>query len=172
MKKIISILLVILAVFSLTATAAFAEGESTKPITVYFYNDDSVEPDKVIYVSYGEDYNVQAPKFDTYYVEATDGTKYKIVHEYWRIENLPGYKGETIPVGKLPVFGETDRVTEVHIRAKFEAYENNLQNNTQDVIENLPGGELILNAGDFFSSIVSLIKTWFMNFILFLNAFK
>lgn len=172
MKKIISVLLVVLAVFSLTATAAFAEGETTKPITVYFYDDNSVEPVKTIYVNYGEDLNVQAPEFESYVIEASDGTSYKIVHDGWEITNLKGYNGEFIPKGNLPVFGENDKVTEVHIRAQYEAYENNIQNNVQDALENIPGGEIITNASDFFSSIISLIKTWFMNFILFLNAFK
>ena len=167
MKKIISVLLVILAVFSLTATAAFAEGESTKPITVYFYDDNSVEPVKTIYVNYGEDYNVQAPKFDSYVVG-----EYKIVHDGWEITNLKTYNGEFIPIDNLPVFVENDKVTEVHVKAEYKAYENNIQNNVQDAIEKLPGGEVITNAGDFFSSIISLIKTWFMNLILFFNAFK
>lgn len=172
MKKIISLLLIVLTVFSLTATAAFAEGEvTTKPITVYFYDDNGVELKK-IYVNYGEDYNVQAPTLDSYIIDSADGTKYKATHDGWEITNLKTYENEFIPSGNLPVFGETDKVTEVKIAAVFKVRENNIQNNVQDTIEKLPGGEIITNASDFFSSIVSLIKTWFMNFILFLNAFK
>lgn len=164
MKKIISVLLVVLAVFSLTATAAFAEGESTKPITVYFY-DNGVEIKK-IHVNYGEDYNVQAPKIADSIIE---GTNYKQVHDGWEITNVGEYKGEIISHGNLPVFSEKDNVTEVHVKAVLKAYENNIENNIKDKIDS---NETLSGVSDFFSSIVSLIKTWFMNFILFLNAFK
>ena len=171
MKKIISILLVVLAVFSLTATAAFAESDPSKPVTVYFYDDNNVVV-KVINVGYGENYNDKAPTLDSYIIEAGDGTKYKVVHDGWSITNLKTYENEIISLGNLPIIYDLDKVTEVHVVAEFKVYENNIQNNVQDAIEKLPGSEIITNASDFFNSIISLIKTWFMNVMLFLAAFK
>ena len=170
MKKIISILLVVLAIFSLTVTAAFAEGETAqKPLKITFYDDNGTTVKEVIYVDYGFDYNHLAPKFDSYTLQF-DGVEYKIVHEGWTIMNVKYYKDQYLPIGNLPVFAETDGVTEVKVKAQYKAYENTIENNIKDTVENLPGGELITNAGSFFSNITSLLKSFFEKFLGFIQS--
>ena len=176
MKKIISILLVVLTVFSLAVTMASAE-ETTGTFVVEFYDDNGTTLKDTITVYYGEDFNAKAPNFDSYSATMSDGTKQKFVHEGWMIMNYNTYAGRYIPKGNLPKLGATDKVPAVlKIKAQYKNYEDNLQNNVQDslgnIVDSIPGGsETFTSISDFFSSFVSLIRNWFMQVALFLNAF-
>ncbi len=176
MKKIISVLLVVLTVFSFTATAVFAEDatETRKPIAVMFFDDNgTTQVGETIYVDYGEDINQYADRLTFTHPDITiDGTKYRVVHDGWEILNVKAYAGEVFGKGKLPTFGATDNIKEpIKIKAKYKEYEKTLGNEIESGLEKLPGGDVVLNAGEFFTTIIELIKKWVMQFALYINAF-
>lgn len=165
MKKIISILLVVITVFSFTAMMASAE-EATGDVKITFYKDRNDTQPTVVYVNYGDDINKVAPKYET-----TTSGDYLIVHTGWESDH-PAYKGTVIGKGNIDVIAPNSGIKEISFVATYDAEENNFKNNAENVIEKLPGGEAILNAGDFFQTIINLFKKWLMSFSLFLNAFK
>ena len=176
MKKIISILLVVLTVFSITATAAFAEdaAPAQKPIAVMFFDDNgTTQVGETVYVDYGEDINKYANKLTFTHPDIEiDGRPFRVVHIGWEIININMYKNQLIPLNELPTFGATDNIKEpIKIKAKYKEYEKTLSNEIQSGLEKLPGGDVILNASDFFTIIVDLIKKWVMQISLYLNAF-
>ena len=172
MKKIISILLVVLTVFSVTATFASAEDSTPGTYIVEFYDDNGSTLVKTITVYYGQDFNKEAPEFDSYIVKDVDGVDYKVVHDGWMIMNYKTYEGQAIPKGNLPALEAADKPPAVlKIKAQYKAYENNIENNIKDTVSNMPGAEVFTNMSDFFNSIIELIRSWFMNIALFFNAF-
>ena len=126
MKKIISLLLAVVMIFSLTATAAFA---ADKPLKVTFL-DDRGDVMKEIYVDYGENYTSQAPT-DTY---VDEGYMYSIGG--WEA-NLPAFKGTILE--KLPAFIEADGITEVTYRAVYDVEPFTPDNVIGDVVDNILG---------------------------------
>lgn len=157
MKKIISLLLAVVMIFSLTATAAFAANDANKPIKITFL-DDRGDVMKEIYVDYGENYTSQAPT-DTYIDE---GYKYSIGG--WEA-NLPAFKGMILV--KLPSFVEADGITEVTYKAVYDVEEFTADNVIGDVVNGVFGE----NTTDLFSSFIQLIKEFFQKIIMYLMNF-
>ena len=157
MKKIISLLLAVVMIFSLTATAALAAGDADKPIKITFL-DDRGDVMKEIYVDYGENYTSKAPT-DTYIDE---GYKYSICG--WEA-NLTAYKG--IVLTKLPTFTEIDGITEVTYRAVYDVEEFTADNVIGGVVDNILGE----NTTNIFSSFIQLIKEFFQNLLMYLMNF-
>lgn len=157
MKKIISLLLAVIMVFSFTATVAFAADDASKPITVTFL-DDRGSVLKEIKVDYGEDYTSKAPT-DTYIDE---GYKYSICG--WE-PDLPAFKGQALV--KLPVFIEADGITEITFKAVYDVEPFTPDNVVEDVVDGILGE----NTTNLFSSFIQLIKDFFQQFIMYLMNF-
>ena len=177
MKKLISLLLVVITLFAFTATAVFAEDatETRKPIAIMFFDDNgTTQVGETIYVDYGEDINAYANTLTFTHPDIKiDGVTYKVVHEGWKVMNVPYYTAQgMIPKGSLPAFYEGDRITEpVKIKAAYKEREKTLSNEFEDTITKLPGGEVVMNASEFFTTIIELIKKWITQFALYINAF-
>ena len=163
MKKIISLILAVLMIFSVTAMAVSAADEAQKPVKITFIYDaaDSnglaVERTKVIYVDYGEDYTKQAPK-DTY---VSDGYKYFI--SGWEIAGSSDRK----VYENLPVIGQNDGITELTFKAAYGAEEITAGGVIGDAAEEILGGETVA----FFEYLMQQLEVWFGKFILFLRNF-
>lgn len=157
MKKIISIILAVVMIFSLTATVAFAADDASKPVKIIFL-DDRGSVMKEINVAYGEDYTSQAPK-DTYYDE---GYKYSIFG--WSSTH-PAFSGTVLT--KLPKVDSTDGITELTFKAVYDVEEVNTENVVGGVVDTLLGD----NTSDLFSSFIQLIKEFFQKFIMYLMNF-
>lgn len=123
MKKLISLLLSVLMIFTLAAMSVSAAEETTAPaeekIKVIFQDDNGSVLDE-IEVSYGEDFTKKAPTVKGYVAE---GFKYS--HSGWQIEDYVGViaanKVPTNWVKSLPVFDEDDGdyVEEVTFKALY-----------------------------------------------------
>lgn len=179
MKKIISVLLVILAVLSLS-TVAFAADDAaatTGKVTITFeYNLENGDSKvTTIEVPYGTDFNALVPKAEDY-VHPKDPTK-KMFFSYWYTKDHNKYKDELIT--NFEPISATDGITEITFYAWYEPKDNNVQNNAQgaldDLKENLkdtiPGAEAFEGLGDFFTRLVELLKSWFSQFMLYVYAF-
>lgn len=176
MKKIISILLVVLTLFSF-ATVAFAEGETAKKTyTVTFvYSTKDKEEVKTIPVEYGTDLDTVAPKVESY-VHPSDN-KILVKFECWTTD-FPGLNDQEFY--DLPTLEEVDgNVDGIRFEAKVKYLENNLQNNVEDkfdeTLDNLgvpDVTETFANFGEFFTKIVDLLKMWFTQFVFFLTSFS
>ena len=165
MKKIISLILAVLMVFSVTAMAVSAADETTKPIKITFVYDSAdsngkaVEAEKVIYVDYGEDYNKEAPK-DTY---IDGGFKYFI--SGWETED---YGPKNYIHTSLPVVPATDtQIKEIKFRACYDVEKVTPGGVVEDAAESLLGESTV----EFFNYIVKQLELWFGQFILFLRNF-
>ena len=164
MKKIISLILAVLMIFSVTAVAAFAEDEARKPIKVTFVYDiaDSngiaVGTTKVIYVDYEEDFTSKAPK-DTY---ISDGYKYYITGWETAQYGVPGTVYE-----KLPKIAQNDLITDITFKACYSVEKFTAGGVIEDVAGDIFGDSTL----NFFSYIMEQLKTWFAQFILFLRNF-
>lgn len=179
MKKIISVLLVILAVLSLS-TVAFAADDAaatTGKVTITFeYNLEDGKADvKTIEVPYGTDFNDLVPKAENY-VHPGDSTQ-KMFFKYWYNKDHPHYDGVTITT--FEPINATDGITEIKFYAYYQPLPNTLENNKQDALDDLkenlkdtiPGVEAFEGIGDFFTRLVELLKSWFSQFMLYVYAF-
>ena len=112
MKKLISLILAVVMIFSVTAMAVSAADEATKPVKVTFIYDKAdikgipVPETKVIYVDYGENYTKDAPK--STYIAA--GWKYEIVG--WTTTDVG--PADRVWVN-LPTIAEGDGVKEITV---------------------------------------------------------
>lgn len=158
MKKIVSLLLAVIMVFSLTATAALAADES-KPVTITFL-DDRGSVLKVINVAYGESYSGQAPT-DTY---IDDGYKYSICG--WE-SDLAAFRGQVLTNDNLPVVNAGDDITELTFKAAYDVEPFTPDNVIGDVVDGIFGE----NTTDLFGTFIQLIKDFFQRFIMFLMNF-
>lgn len=178
MKKIISVLLVILAVLSLS-TVAFAADDAvatTGKVTITFeYNLENADSKvTTIEVPYGTDFNALVPKAEDY-VHPKDPTK-KMFFDHWYSKDYQSFKD---PIYNFEPINATDGITEITFYAWYEPKDNNVQNNAQgaldDLKENLkdtiPGVEAFEGIGDFFTRLVELLKSWFSQFMLYVYAF-
>ena len=167
MKKLISLILAVVMIFSVTAMAVSAADEATKPVKVTFIYDKAdikgipVPETKVIYVDYGENYTKDAPK--STYISA--GWKFYI--EGWTTE---GYgKPDTVWVN-LPVISEGDGITEL----TFNAVVGNeqltpdgvVEDAVEDVVDNLFGESTMA----FINYIIEQIKVWFGKLLLLFGS--
>lgn len=166
MKKIISILLVVITVFSFTAMMASAEEATTGDVKITFYSDKADAHGTVVYVNYGDDINKVAPK----YKNQVSG-EYIIVHTGWE-SNHPFYAGQVIDKGNIEVIAANSGIKEISFTAVYDSEKNNVQNKVENAFEDTPVGDAILNASGIFETLINLVKKWFMSFALFLNAFK
>ena len=175
MKKIISVLLVILAVLSLS-TVAFAADDvatTTDKVTIIFeYNLENGEAKvTTIEVPYGTDFNDLVPKAENY-VHPKDSTK-KMFFSYWYTKDHNKYKDELIT--NFEPISATDGITEIKFYAWYEAKDNSVENDLKDKLEdfkeNIPGAEAFEGMGDFFTRLVELLKSWFSQFMLYVYAF-
>ena len=169
MKKIISILLVVLTIFSFS-TVAFAEGEAAT-YTVYFvYNTAEGEKTEMFEVAYGTDLDEVAPKVESY-VHPNDNTQL-VKFDYWYSD----FTGSEILID-LPTYTERDGdVDGIRFIAKQIFVDNDFKNQTQEkfdeVMDNFfPNGNPLENMGDFFTTVVELFKKWFSLFIFYVMSF-
>ena len=173
MKKIISLLLVVLSIFSF-ATVAFAEDTTTaeQTVTVYFEynNEDGTARIDEIQVKYGVDLDTVAPKAPNF-VHPNDSST-KMYFLYWTTSHN-AYKDQQLE--NLPAIGANDNIKEIKFVAYYEPRENNIQNNVQDAIGNITDSitnpEAIEGVGDFFASLVELVKKWFSQLFLYFQSF-
>ena len=171
MKKIISILLVALTMFSF-ATVAFAEGE-TATYTVYFVysTKDGEQTVTVENIAYGTDLDDVAPEIKSYVHPADNTILVKFSH--WSSDRYAA--GEEIH--DLPAFDVKDGdYNDIRFVAKYEYVENNFQNQTEDKIEDvlgelLPEGNPLEGIGDWFTTITELFKKWFSLFMFYIQSF-
>ena len=176
MKKIISILLIVLTMFSF-ATVAFAEGETEEKTTFtvkfeYNLEDGSVYID-IQTVPYGTDLDTVAPKTPSY-VYPYDNTKLA-KFDYWRT-NHPAFKDE-VEITNLPVIDSLSNIDEITFVAHYKYVENDIKNQTQEKVEDLiegtiPGAtDAFKDMASFFTSIGDLLKNWFSLFIFYIQSF-
>ena len=171
MKKIISLILAMLMIFSVTAVAAFAEGEAQKPIKVTFIYDDAdingiaITKTKEIFVDYGEDYNSQVPE-GSYIVKGDDGKNYSIYTDVWSSDKN-GYNTTLFEKGNFPIFGENDPVTEIVFKAEMASKEVTVGGVIGDAAEDILGESTM----SFFNYIIEQIKLWFGKLILYIRNF-
>lgn len=171
MKKILSLILAVVMIFSVTAVAAFAAEETQKPVKVTFIYDDAdssglpVEKTTEIYVDYGEDFNSQVPE-GTYYIKGDDGKTYKIYTDLWSTDT-PGYSGTLFEKGHFNAFDANDLITEITFKASMATKEVTAGGVIEDAAESILGESTVT----FFSYIIEQIKVWFSQFILFLRNF-
>ena len=172
MKKIISILLVTLTIFSF-ATVAFAEGEKATYTAYFVYS--TAEGEQVATVeniALGTDLDDVAPAVKSYVHPSDDTVLVKFSH--WSCDTYA--VGEEIR--DLPAFDEKDGDYYDGIRfvAKYEYVENNFKNQTEDKIEDaldsiLPEGNPIEGISDWFTTITDLLKKWFSLFVFYIQSF-
>ena len=173
MKKIISLILAVLMIFSVTAVAAFAEGETEaqKPIRITFIYDDAdingiaVPKTKEIYVDYGEDYNSRVPE-GSYRVKGEDGKTYRIYTDVWSSDKA-GYDTTLFEKGKFPVFGANDNVSEIVFKAEMASEEVTVGGVIEDAAEGILGESTV----NFFNYIIEQLKLWFGKLILYIRNF-
>ena len=167
MKKIISLILAVLMIFSVTAVGVFAADETQKPVKVTFIYDDAnlrgeaVTKTDEIYVDYGENYNSKVPT-GAYYT-TVDGVKYKIFTDLWEA-NLTGFNGKYFEKGKFPVFEELDGITEITFTAQMGAEEVSVENIAGDIADTVLGKDTV----NLFTNFIEQLKTWFGQLILYL----
>lgn len=167
MKKIISLILAVLMIFSVTAVGVFAADETQKPVKVTFIYDDAntlgqaVTKTKVIYVDYGEDYNSQVPT-GAYYT-TVDGVRYKIFTDLWEAD-LAGYNRSLYEKGSFPKFDAADEITEITFIAQMGVEEMSVENITGDIAEGVLGEGTV----NLFANFIEQLKLWFGQLILYL----
>ena len=163
MKKIISLVLAVIMIFSVTAMAVSAADETTKPIKVTFvYDADdgkglAVPREKVVYVDYGENFTKKAPK-DTY---ISGGYKYFI--EGWSTDTY-GPKG-TVWVN-LPTISESDGIKEITFNAQMGAEEVTVENVIGGAAEDVVNGIFGESTMSFINYIIEQIKVWFNKLLM------
>ena len=174
MKKIISVLLVILAVLSLS-TVAFAadDAATTGKVTIIFeYNLANAKTQiTTIEVPYGTDFNNLVPDAPDY-VHPDDPTT-KMYFDHWYV------KGQDELIYEFEPIKATDGITEIKYNAGYLPKPNTPENDAKDqyedfkenLKENIPGVEAFEGIGDFFTRLVELLKSWFSQFMLYVYAF-
>ena len=170
MKRIISLILAVVMIFSVTATGVFAADETQKPVTITFIYDDAdvkglgVEKTKVIYVDFGEDYNSQVP--EGVYYSTVDGVRYKFYTDTWTT-TANAYNTKLYEKGYFPAITALDNITEITFKADMAVEEVTAENVVGGVIEGVVGEETV----DLFKSFVELVKLWFGKLMLYLRNF-
>lgn len=154
MKKIVSLLLAVLMIFSLTATA-FAADDASKPLKIIF-TDERGYVLKEINVAYGEDYTSKAPEDTT-----IDGG-YKTYITGWESDLQPG-----VVMTTLPVINAADGFTELTFKASYTTVEVTAENVIGGVVDEILGE----NTTDLFTSFIQLIKEFIQQFIMYLMNF-
>ena len=166
MKKIISILLVVITVFSLTAMMVSAEETTTqKPIKVTFYYDKVDTRGTVVYVDYNENINNVAPDYDD---QKANG--FIIKHIGWDTD-LAGYEAETITLGNIPVIPENSRITEITFTGVWQEKPDNTETKVESAVDGILGEGTTLDISAFLERVISLLKNWVMSMTLFLKTF-
>lgn len=163
MKKLISLILAVIMIFSVTAVAVSAADETTKPVKITFVYDvddgkgNGVERTKPITVDYGENFTNQAPKGS--YTHA--GWKYTI--SGWTVE---GY-GEAGKVWtNLPTVSEGDGITELTFTAVYDAKEVTVEGVVGDAAEDVVNGLFGESTTTFINYIIEQIKVWLGKLLL------
>jgi hypothetical protein len=172
MKKIISILLVVLTLFSF-ATVAFAEGEAAAATyRVYFvYSTADGEQTLPVDVAFGTDLDTVAPEIKSYVHPSDDTLLVKFSH--WTSDSYSA--GEEIH--DLPKFDVKDGDYDgIRFVAKYEYVPNDLKNNVEDKVEDvlgdiLPEGNPLEGISDWFTTITELLKKWFSLFVFYIQSF-
>ena len=167
MKKLISLILAVVMIFSVTAMAVSAADEATKPVKVTFIYDKAdlkgipVPATEVIYVDYGENYTKKAPK--STYIAA--GWKYEIVG--WTTTDVG--PADRVWVN-LPTIAEGDGVKEITFHAEMGAKEVTpdgvVEDAVEDVVDNLFGESTMA----FINYIIEQIKVWFGKLLLLFGS--
>ena len=152
MKKIVSILLAVLMIFSLTATA-FAANDVKVTFT-----DERGYVLKEITVAFGEDYNAKAPE------ETTIDGDYMTYISGWESDHA-AFKGTILT--KLPVINKKDGITDITFKAVYTTEEITTENVVGGVVDNIFGED----TSDMLSNLIATIKAFFQKFILFLINF-
>lgn len=158
MKKIISLMLAVIMIFSVAAMAVSAADETTKPVKVTFiYDGDdgkglAVPKETVIYVDYGENFTSKAPKA-TY---ISGGWKYYIVG--WTTDDY-GQAGTVYE--NLPTIPEGDGIKEITFHAEMGAEEVTVENVIGGAAEDVVNGLFGESTMDFINYIIEQIKVWF-----------
>lgn len=169
MKKLISLILAVIMIFSVTAVAVSAADETTtKPVKITFIYDvddgkgNGVERTKPITVDYGENFTNQAPKGS--YTHA--GWKYTICG--WTTEGFG--KPDYVYSGQLPTVLESDGITELTFTAVYDAKEVTVEGVVGDAV----GGAIDNIFGEstmtFINYIIEQIKVWFGKLLLLLGT--
>jgi hypothetical protein len=169
MKKILSLILAVLMIFSVTAVGAFAADETQKPVKVTFIYDDAnsrgqaIEKTKVIYVDFGENYNSQVPT--GVYYKTTDGVRYKFYTKLWKAD-LAGYSANLYEKGNFPVFDAADEgvLTEITFTAQMGVEEVSAENIAGDIAEGALGKDTV----NLLTEFIETLKLWFGQLILYL----
>ena len=170
MKKIISLLLAVIMIFSVTAVGVFAADETQKPVKITFIYDDAdvkglaVEKTKVIYVDYGEDFNSQVPT-GVYYANEGDA-RYKYYTDVWATEKA-GYSSTLWEKGKFPVFNEADGVKEITFKAQMGVEKVTAENIIGGAAEEILGTDTMA----IFNYFIEQIKVWFGKLMLYIRNF-
>lgn len=167
MKKIISLILAVIMIFSVTALAVSAASPDDGPIEVTFIFDkddgkgNGVPDTKVIYVNYDEDFTKWAPKA-TY---VNGGWKYYI--QGWSTDDYG-------PVGKvytnLPTIPESDGITKITFTAQPGAEELTPENVIGGAAEDVVNGIFGEDTMTFINYIIEQIKAWFGQLLLLLGT--
>ncbi len=163
MKKLISLILAVIMIFSVTAMAVSAADDTQKPVKVTFvYDKDdgkgfAVPAKSVIYVNYGENFTNQAPTA-TY---ISGGWKFYI--EGWTTE---GYgKPDTVWVN-LPVIDEGDGIKEITFSAVMGSKELTPEGVVGDAVQDAVNGIFGEQTMSFINYIIEQIKVWFGKLLL------
>ncbi len=163
MKKIISLILAVIMIFSVTAMAVSAADETQKPIKVTFkYDKDdgkgiAIPAEKVIYVDYNEDFTKKAPQ-ETY---IQGGWKFYI--EGWSTDDY-GPAGKVYT--KLPTIPESDGITEITFTAQTGAEEVTVGGVIGDAADTILGEDTV----SFFTYIIEQIKVWLGKLLLLFGS--
>lgn len=174
MKKIISLILAVLMIFSATAFA-FAADEANpnpenKPIKITFVYDVTdrsglpVRTSSDIYVDYGEDFNDQVPE-SSYYTDTKDG-KYRVYIGFWTTDKA-GYNITNWKKGSFVAFPEGSSVTEITFEAQPATEKVTAGNTIGGASEDLFG----INIVELFAKFFEQFKVWFAEIILLLGNF-
>jgi hypothetical protein len=168
MKKLISLILAVIMIFSVTAVAVSAADETTKPVKITFvYDEDDgkgngVPRTKEITVNYGDNFTSKAPKGS--YTHA--GWKYTICG--WTTE---GYgKPDYVYDKQLPTVSEGDGITELTFYAVYDAKEVTLEGVVGDTTEDIVNGLFGDSTMTFINYIIEQIKVWFGKLLLLLGT--
>ncbi len=153
MKKILSLVMAVVMLFSLSAIA-FAADE--KPVTVHFVIDNEVV--KTITVDYGEDYNSQAPDIRR---EISGGIKYEFGG--WECDHK--YYSGTI-YESLPVIDEDVPVYELTFTATYVETEYD----GEEIVKDIIGDDATMNLKALWDEFVKFIQTIILYFAAFFGG--
>lgn len=177
MKKIISVLLVVLTLFSFT-TFAFAEDATQdttakKFIVKFEYNlEDGTPHIETHEVEYGADLNAIAPNVPTIEYPKDKTLLMKFIG--WKT-TTPGFDSLITTIPKIEAASAIESIT---FEADYTYIPNDLKNQTQEKVDEwLDGmgvpnlGETFEGFGDLFNRVVELVKKWFSMFVFYIRSF-